>query len=232
MRLRVLLIGAIAVSLSGCAKTWETTRPATLPGGVGMNHDGSISEGPTATASVNHLPKFNANRKVLPPFGAQGTAAAYENRNGYLIGAGDRLTIRVVGEPDLTGDYIVDGSGLISFPLINSVKVGGLSAPQVRSLIAARLRQGYLRKPAVTVQTTNLRPFFILGEVKGAGNFPYQNGMTVQNAIAIAGGYSARANHGAVMLTRKDATGTKTIKVPVTTQLYPGDIIFIRERWF
>ncbi len=232
MRLRVLLVGAIAISLSGCAKTWETTRPATLPGGVGMNHDGSISEGPTATASINHLPKFDANRKILPPFGSQGTAASYEHRNGYLIGAGDRLTIRVVGEPDLTGDYTVDGSGLISFPLINSVKVGGLSAPQVRSLIAARLRQGYLRKPAVTVQTTNLRPFFILGEVKGAGNFPYQNGMTVQNAIAIAGGYSARANHGSVMLTRKDATGTKTIKVPVTTQLYPGDIIFIRERWF
>ena len=232
MRLRILLASVVAISLSGCAKTWETTRPAALPGGVGMNHDGSISEGPSATASVNNLPKYDGAARVLPPYGSQGTAAAYEHRNGYLIGAGDRLTIRVVGQPDLTGDYIVDGSGLISFPLINSVKVAGLSAPQVRSLISARLRQGFLRRPSVSVQTTNLRPFFILGEVNGAGNFPYQNGMTVQNAIAIAGGYSPRANHGSVMLTRKDATGTKTVKVPVTTQLYPGDIIFVRERWF
>lgn len=230
--MRIILVCLVALSLSACAKTWETTRPATLPGGVGLNSDGSVAEGPAATASVNASPRYNAAGKVLPPFGSQGVAAAYEHSTGYLIGAGDRLTIRVVGQPDLTGDYIVDGSGLISFPLIKSVKVGGLTAPQVRSLITARLKQGFLRKPAVSVQTTNLRPFFILGEVNQAGSFPYQNGMTVQNAIAIAGGYSARANQHDVMLTRKDANGTQTVKVPVTTQIYPGDIVFVRERWF
>ena len=230
--MRFILVCLVALSLSACARSWDTTRPATLPGGVGLASNGSIVEGPSATASVGLSPRYNAAGKILPPFGSQGTAAAYEHSAGYLIGAGDRLTIRVVGQPDLTGDYTVDGSGLISFPLIKSVKVGGLTAPQVRSLVAARLQEGYLRDPSVSVQTTNLRPFFILGEVTQAGNFPYQNGMTVQNAIAIAGGYSARANHRDVMLTRKDANGTQTVKVPVTTQIYPGDIIFVRERWF
>jgi len=230
--MRFILVCIVAFSLSACASTWETTRPASLPGGVSLNGDGSVTEGPGAVASVAAAPRYDAAGKVLPPFGSQGTAAAYEHSAGYLIGAGDSLTIRVVGQPDLTGDYIVDGSGLISFPLIKSVKVGGLSAPQVRQLVAARLRQGFLRNPSVSVQTTNLRPFFILGEVGRAGSFPYQNGMTAQNAIAIAGGYSPRANQKDVMLTRKDARGTQTVKVPVTTQIYPGDIIFVRERWF
>ncbi|VAV90255.1 Polysaccharide export protein [hydrothermal vent metagenome] len=230
--MRFILVCFIAFSLSACASTWEKTRPATLPGGVSLNSNGSVTEGPGATASVSIAPQYSAAGKVLPPFGSQGVAAAYEGGAGYRIGAGDSLTIRVVGQPDLTGDYIVDGSGLISFPLIKSVKVGGLTAPQIRSLVAARLRQGYLRNPSVSVQTTNLRPFFILGEVGQAGSFPYQNGMTVQNAIAIAGGYSPRANQKDVMLTRKDANGTQTVKVPITTQIYPGDIIFVRERWF
>jgi len=230
--MRFILVCLMALSLSACAKTWETTRPATLPGGVGLGSNGSISEGPTTTASVATTRRYDRAGKILPPFGSQGTAAAYEHGSGYLIGAGDRLTIRVVGQPDLTGDYIVDGSGLISFPLIKSVKVGGLSAPQVRSLLTSRLQQGFLRDPSVSVQTTALRPFFILGEVNRAGNFPYQNGMTVQNAIAIAGGYSPRANHHDVMVTRKSARGTQTVKVLVTTQIYPGDIVFVRERWF
>jgi len=228
--MRFLIVCIVAFSLSACANTWETTRPAALPGGVSLNADGSVSEG--HSANIAATPIYNAAGKVLPPFGSQGVASAYEHGAGYRIGAGDRLTIRVAGQPDLTGEYIVDGSGLISFPLVKSVKVGGLTAPQIRSLIATRLQQGFLRNPSVSVQTANLRPFFILGEVGRAGSFPYQNGMTVQNAIAIAGGYTPRANQRDVMLTRKDANGTQTVKVPVTTQIYPGDIVFVRERWF
>jgi polysaccharide biosynthesis/export protein len=71
-----------------------------------------------------------------------------------------------------------------------------------------------------------------MGEVSTGGSFPYQPGITVQNAIAIAGGYGSRADKGVVLLTRKSATGTNTYKVPVTTQIYPGDIVFVRERWF
>jgi polysaccharide biosynthesis/export protein len=94
------------------------------------------------------------------------------------------------------------------------------------------LKAGYLRDPKVSVQAINLRPFFIMGDVTTGGSFSYQPGMTVQNAIAIAGGYGARADHGLVLLTRRTAKGTATYKVPVTTQVYPGDIVFVRERWF
>ena len=127
---------------------------------------------------------------------------------------------------------IVDGAGHISMPLINSIRVAGLNPPQIEQAIAGRLREGFLRNPSVSVQVTAMRAFYILGEVTQAGSFPYQPGMTAQNAIALGGGYSPRANQQDILLTRKTIEGTNTYKVPVTTQLFPGDIVYVRERWF
>jgi polysaccharide export outer membrane protein len=115
---------------------------------------------------------------------------------------------------------------------VRTLPVAGMTTERIEGLIATRLRQGYLRNPQVSVQVTTLRPFYILGEVTTAGSFAYQPGITVQNAIAIAGGYGPRADQNRVLITRKNATGTDTYKVPVTTQIYPGDIIYVRERWF
>ena len=142
------------------------------------------------------------------------------------------MSIRVLGQPDLTGNFIVDGAGHISMPLINSIRVAGLNPEQIEQAIAGRLRGGFLRNPSVSVQVTAMRPFYILGEVTQAGSFPYQPGMTAQNATALGGGYSPRANQQDVLLTRKTIEGTNTYKVPVTTQLFPGDIVYVRERWF
>lgn len=231
MRIRILLVIVMAFGLSACARTWDQNPPAAAPGGVTALEDGSIADGPDAVSSIGRAPVVDGHG-VLPPYGTRGLAAAYEYRTGYRIGAGDRLTIKVVGQPDLSSDYIVDGAGTISFPLINSVTVAGLSAPEVARIITKRLRNGFLRNPDVTVQITELRPFYILGEVNQAGGFPYRSGMTVQNAVAIAGGYSTRANQGKVLITRKLADGTRSFEAPVTTQLYPGDIVYVRERWF
>jgi len=228
---RILVSLTLAASLCGCASNWETNPPTTESGGIGVAAGGQIEDGQAAAGIADALPKINSTG-ALPPYGASGEAAAYEYGTGYRIGAGDRLTIRVNGQPDLTTDYIVDGSGNISMPLIRTVRVGGLTTVEVEDVISQRLRNGYLRTPSVSVQATNLRPFYILGEVNQAGSFPYQSGMTVQNAVAIAGGYGTRADQGPVMLTRKAADGTRTYKVPVTTQLYPGDIVYVRERWF
>lgn len=217
--------------LSACAQTWEADPPQAASGGMGVMADGTVAQGPGAVASVNELPS-RTPEGIQPPFGASGVAAAYEFDKGYRIGAGDRLTIRVAGEAELTNDYLVDGSGSISMPYIKTTYVGGMSAQDVEKLVAKRLRNGYLRNPSVSVQVTTLRPFFILGEVNTAGSFPYQPGMTVQNAVAIAGGYSARANQGPVLITRRNIDGTMTYKAPVTTQLFPGDVVFVRERWF
>ena len=227
MRLIILVI--VTAALGGCSQTWEDA--ASPPGGTGITVEGNVEEGPMAVASVTSLPTRNA-KGTIEPYGTKGKVAAYEYTTGYRVGAGDRLTIRVAGEPELTADYLVDGSGNISMPYVQSLNVGGSTTPKIEDMITARLRAGYLRDPEVSVQVTSLRPFYILGEVNSAGSFAYQPGITVQNAIAIAGGYGARADHRNVLITRKLAGGAQTYKVPVTTQIYPGDIIYIRERWF
>jgi polysaccharide export outer membrane protein len=226
--IRFLLALALLLPLAACASDWDQVQAP--PGGTGISAAGDVTDGP-ATASVGSLPARDG-RGAVEPFGTQGKAAAYEYGTGYRVGAGDRLTIRVAGETDLTADYLVDGSGNISMPYIQTVNVAGLTAHQIERLVAARLRQGYLRDPQVAASVTTLRPFFILGEVTAAGSYAYQPGITVQNAVAIAGGYGTRADHSLVLLTRKNAAGTRTYKVPVTTQIYPGDIIYVRERWF
>ena len=229
--MRFIPLFLCAFLLSACVDTWEKNAATALPGGAGLLIDGTMSEGPGAVSSVSRLPATNVNGP-LPPFGTRGTAAAYEYQTGYRVGAGDKLSIRVAGEPDLTGEFPVDASGAISMPYVQSATVAGMSTPQIEKLIGARLRNGYLKDPQVAVQVTTLRPFYIMGEVTTSGSFAYQPGITVQNAIAIASGYSARADKTWVMITRRDATGTHTAKVPVTTQIYPGDIIYVRERWF
>jgi polysaccharide biosynthesis/export protein len=229
MRFPVLF--ATALLLSACVDQWEANAPSAPPGGTGIMADDTIASGPDAVSSISQLPDKN-QLGAIPPFATQGQAAAYEFGAGYRVGAGDRLSIRVVGEQDITGEYLVDATGVLSLPYVQSVPVAGFNTGQIERLIVQKLRAGYLRDPKVSVQAINLRPFYIMGEVTTGGSFPYQPGITVQNAIAIAGGYGTRADKGVVLLTRRTANGTTTYKVPVTTQVYPGDIVYIRERWF
>ncbi len=229
--MRNALLAILMLPLAACSQGWEPPYPESLPGGTGILADGTLAEGPQAVSSVSQLPARDAHG-AIPPFGAQGTAAAYEFLSGYRVGAGDRLTVRVAGEADLTAEYLVDGSGNISLPYVQTINIAGLTAAQIERVIGTSLKRGFLKNPQVSVQVTTLRPFYILGEVETAGSFSYQPGITVQNAVAIAGGYGPRADRGDVMVTRKNANGTLTHKVPVTTQIYPGDIVYVRERWF
>ncbi len=218
------------MSVSACSNAWDDYLPSAKPGGDGVTAEGEIVSEIT-TGSVAMSPAVNESGTVAP-FGASGQETAYEFMNGYRVGAGDRLNIRVLDQRELTGQYLVDGAGNISMPLINTIRIAGLTAPQIEHAIVGKLKNGFLRAPSVSVQVTDLRPFFILGEVQRGGSFPYQAGMSVQNAIALAGGYSPRANQKKVLLTRKTIEGTSTHRVPVTTHVYPGDIVFVRERWF
>ncbi len=150
----------------------------------------------------------------------------------YTLGAGDRVRVIVFGQDALSNSYAVDGSGRISMPLIGPVVVYGRSTVAVEREIAERLRAGYVRDPRVSVEVEAYRPFFVLGEVTSAGQFPYVEGMTARTAVAIAGGFTPRGYQGGVDLTRVINGQVVTGRVPLDTVVRPGDTIMVRERIF
>jgi polysaccharide export outer membrane protein len=117
-------------------------------------------------------------------------------------------------------------------PLIGSVPARGRTPAQLQAAIAAKLRQGYVREPHVAVEVEAYRPFFILGEVAAPGLYPYVPNMTVESAVAIAGGFSPRARRDRVTLTHTDASGSARFVVPLGTPIGPGDTVMVGERWF
>jgi len=150
----------------------------------------------------------------------------------YLLASGDRIRVIVFGQEGLSNSFAVDGAGNISMPLIGLVKAYGLTTADLSRVIEARLREGYLRDPRVSVEVEAFRPFFVLGEVTGSGQYPYINGMTVQNAVAVAGGFTPRGEQGSVDITRIIDGRPVTAAVPLTFPLRPGDTITVRERFF
>ena len=155
-----------------------------------------------------------------------------EFQQPYTLASGDRLRVLVFGQDALSNSYSVDGAGQISMPLIGPVPAGGQSARGMERAIEAKLRNGFLRDPKVSVEVEAYRPFFVLGEVAAAGQYPFINGMTVQNAVAVAGGYSPRASQSAANLTRIIDGRPYTGQVPMTQPVRPGDTITVKERFF
>jgi polysaccharide export outer membrane protein len=150
----------------------------------------------------------------------------------YTLDAGDRLRITVFGEADLTNTYSVDKAGYIAFPLIGAVAARGMTAQELEGAIAGKLRAGYLRDPDVSVEIDRYRPFFIMGEVGQAGQYAYVPGMTVQNAIAVAGGFSPRALQENADITRQINGAVTSGRVMLSDPILPGDTIYVRERLF
>ncbi|MEX3009368.1 polysaccharide biosynthesis/export family protein [Hoeflea sp. TYP-13] len=150
----------------------------------------------------------------------------------YRLDSGDNLRITVFEQEDLTNTYAIDQAGYIAFPLIGSVSARGQTVKELEGQIAGQLRQGYLRDPDVSIQVDQHRSFFILGEVNSAGQYTYVPGMNVQNAIAIAGGYTARANQTNVDITRKVNGDVLTGRVTISDPILAGDTIYVRERLF
>ncbi len=150
----------------------------------------------------------------------------------YILSSGDRLRIIVFGQENLANIYTIDSEGRISIPLIGPVKVAGGTTQDAARTIEAKLRGGYIREPKVTVEIEVYRPFFVLGEVLNPGQFPFVNNMSVQTAVAIAGGFTPRADQNYAELTRPISEGLITANVPITYPMKPGDTVVIKERWF
>jgi polysaccharide export outer membrane protein len=150
----------------------------------------------------------------------------------YRLDAGDRLRIVVYGQEGLTNTYAIDAGGSITMPLIGAVRARGLTPAGLAAEITGKLRNGYIREPSVAVEIEAYRPFFILGEVAAPGQYPYVPNMSVESAVAIAGGFSPRAKRDRVTLTHTDSGGSMRTIVPLGTPLSPGDTILVGERWF
>lgn len=167
------------------------------------------------------------------PAGFSGAPQAVADADGpYLLDTGDKLRVFVYGQPNLSRGYTVDHDGFITVPLIGTVKARGLTTRDLESSITAQLASDFVRDPQVTVDIQQNRPFFIHGEVKTAGQYPYVSGMTVETAVAIAGGLSDRGSDRRFRLTRRTNGFVEVIEAPGDYVVKPGDTVFVYERFF
>ncbi len=150
----------------------------------------------------------------------------------YKMGADDKIRVIVFGEPDLSGEFVVNGQGTVALPLIGEVKAVGLTVRELQEQYAAVLREGYLKDPRVSIEVLTFRPFYVLGEVSRPGEYPYVNGMTVMNAIARAQGFTYRANKKKVYIKSANSAEERAVDLTQTLTVQPGDTIRVTERYF
>ncbi len=201
---RLFLLGTLLLSLGALAACGSSPPP--LPAGVA----GDGGTGPAIT-----------------PEAAVADAVA-----GYRLGPGDQVRVTVFRHEDLSGEFELDGEGYFALPLVGEIQAGGKVVRDLENDIETAFQEGgYLVSPQVGLEVLNYRPFYILGEVNQPGSYPYVNGMTIINAVALAGGYTYRASQGAISVQRGGSNG-ETLSVGPTTQVLPGDIISVPERFF
>lgn len=234
-----VIVIAIATLLSGCM---QTVSPVAV--GEPQSDLDAMAYGPPpvsrpAAAAASSGGAIDAVRNAFAATSRAGYAtpvpvayATAPHDSAYHLDAGDKLRVVVYGQEGLTNTYAIDASGSITMPLIGSVHARGRTTAGLAAEITAKLRNGYIREPSVAVEIESYRPFFILGEVQAPGQYPYVPNMTVESAIAIAGGFSARAKRDIVTLTHTDGAGVMRYEVPLGTSLKPGDTIQVGERWF
>jgi len=242
-----VLAAVIALALSGCIHTGP-------PGAVAQSRSDldAIAYGPMHAQAVadssggGAISAIRASFATSPMRAAPPSSAAYAGPpmvavaapappaydSSYHLDAGDKLRVVVYGQEGLTNTYAIDASGMITMPLIGRVPARGRTPAGLAGDIAAKLRNGYIREPSVAVEVETYRPFFILGEVAAPGQYPYVPNMTVESAVAIAGGFSPRARRDFVTVTHTDGAGTARFMVPLGTPIGPGDTVQVGERWF
>src|ERR1700689_1783591 len=231
-----------ALALAGCMQTGQQV--AMGPRGdldaMAYGQPSYYSPSPVASAdSGGAISALRASFEASPrgayapvenPYAAAPVAARHDAP--YPLDAGDKLRVVVFGQEGLTNTYAIDAGGAITMPLIGAVAARGRTPAGLAAQIAAQIRNGYIREPSVAVEVESYRPFFILGEVAAPGQYPYVPNMSVESAVAIAGGFSPRAKRDSVTLTHNEASATSRGIVPLGTSINPGDTILVGERWF
>jgi protein involved in polysaccharide export with SLBB domain len=149
----------------------------------------------------------------------------------YRLGIGDKLKVSVFGEDNLSGQFEVNALGQISMPLIGEMPAKGLAITEFRDAIGRKLSEGYLKNPKVNVEMLNYRPIYVQGEVKNSGEFAFKNGLSLRDVIAMAGGYTYRANQSYLYIGR-EGDPEVAVQMPTGVPVLPGDNIRIPERFF
>lgn len=165
------------------------------------------------------------------PMAASANPSSITDEN-YRLGTRDKLRINVYGEQDLSGEFFVDDTGHVQLPLVGQVTAAGLTVHQFLDEVKTALSDGYLRDPKVSVEVQTFRPFYIMGEVNKPGEYPYESGLTVRRAVALAGGYTYRANDSKVYIRHVGTTDEITVNVSSDERIAPGDIVRVPERLF
>ena len=152
----------------------------------------------------------------------------------YRLAPGDKMHVIVFGEETLTGDYVLTSAGNLSFPLVGSIPATDKTVEQLQAALAAALADGFVKNPRVSMQVISFRPFYILGEVNKPGEYPVSTGLTLEQAVASAGGYTYRANTRRIALKRATETreGLIDLRDAPSVVIRAGDTIRIRERHF
>ena len=244
---RLSIIAAMtALALSGCMSTTGPVATAQPQSDLdAMAYGQPYLPAPQAAVadSGGAIAALRASFAAAPPrayapapapaayaYAAAPMPVAYDS--SYRLDAGDKLRVVVYGQEGLTNTYAIDAGGSITMPLIGSVPARGRTPATLATEITAKLRNGFIREPSVAVEIDSYRPFFILGEVAAPGQYPYVPNMSVESAVAIAGGFSPRAKRDRVTLTHTDGAGVSRVVVPLGTALSPGDTVLVGERWF
>ena len=225
-----LALGLTALMVAGCAGPLGSLR---------AGQGSALAAAPPAASSPrpdldNLMYAAGAPAPAVSPMAAVAPAPlpAAEAASVYRLDSGDRLRIVVFGQDGLSNSYVVDAAGNITMPLIGAVPARDTSTSELARVIGARLRNGFIREPHVAIEIESYRPFFILGEVTYPGQYPYVPNMTVETAVAIAGGFTPRAYRWEVKVARNMGGRPYRMAVPPTYTLRPGDTITIDERWF
>ncbi|HWY62666.1 MAG TPA: polysaccharide biosynthesis/export family protein [Rhizomicrobium sp.] len=182
---------------------------------------------PTGTdAPARYGTQMGANLNATPAdYGQSGV-------NFYVLGPGDKLHVSVLGEDDLSGEYQIDGSGLVRLPLIGTLRAAGYTAPALEYAIAGAYAQGYLKHPQVTVEISTYRPVFIIGAVNRPGEYPYVANMTALNAVGFAGGFTNRARQSTVYVRHEGSTVEEAMPASQLTRVWPGDVVQVKTALF
>ncbi len=159
-------------------------------------------------------------------------AAGGRTLESYRLGPGDRLKVTVSAHPRESGEFEVDGLGIMAYPPLGRIKAQGRTVAEMQGLLRAELAKSLINDPKVTVDILNFRPFYIYGEIKRAGSYPYVLGLTVRRAVAIAGGFTRRGRRSPVNLIREGRNGMEKSSEKLDVPVLPGDIIEVSRRLF